>query len=127
LLPSGNNLATLLARWDASSEAVFVAKMNAQARALHLAHTRYVDASGLSAGTASTARDQVSLAMVALEVAVLRQIVAMRQATLPVAGRQYNLNAMLGNDGIVEVKTGSTSHARGCFDSPRTSGSTGRL
>jgi serine-type D-Ala-D-Ala carboxypeptidase (penicillin-binding protein 5/6) len=115
LLPSGNNLATLLARWDAGSQTAFVDKMNAQARSLDLAHTRYIDASGLSPGTTSTARDQVSLAMLAFEVPVLRQIVAMRQATLPVAGRQYNLNAMLGKDGIVGVKTGSTSQAGGCF------------
>ena len=66
LLPSGNNIATLLANWDAGSEAAFVAKMNAEARALGLAHTRYVDASGLNPGTVSTASDQVRLALAAL-------------------------------------------------------------
>lgn len=68
LLPSGNNIATLLARWDAGSEAAFVAKLNAQARALGLTHTRYADASGEQAGTVSTAGDEVRLAMLALEV-----------------------------------------------------------
>jgi D-alanyl-D-alanine carboxypeptidase (penicillin-binding protein 5/6) len=115
LLPSGDNIATLLARWDAGSEAAFVGKMNALARALGLTHTRYTDASGVQARTISTAGDQVRLAIVALKLRVFRQIVAMTQVTLPVAGRQYNVDGLLGRDGIVGVKTGSTSRAGGCF------------
>ncbi len=115
LLPSGNNIATLLARWDAGSESAFVAKMNAQARRLGLVHTRYADASGLQAKTVSTPRDQERLATAALNIPAFAQIVALPQATLPVAGRQYNVNALLGRDGIVGIKTGSTSQAGGCF------------
>ena len=37
LIPSGNNIASLLARWDAGSEAAFAAKMNTRARQLRLA------------------------------------------------------------------------------------------
>ncbi len=36
LIPSGNNIASLLARWDAGSQEAFVAKMNARARSLGL-------------------------------------------------------------------------------------------
>ena len=115
MLPSGNNIATLLARWEAGSEAAFVAKLNAQARALGLTHTHSADASGAQAGTVSTAGDEVRLAMLALEVPAFRQIVAMAQVTLPVAGRQYNLDGLLGRDGIVGIKTGSTSRSGGCF------------
>ena len=115
LLPSGNNIATLLARWDAGSERAFVAKMNARARALGLADTRYTGASGVQDSTVSTARDQVRLAMRVLKVRALRQTVAMAQARLPVAGRQHNRDALLGQDGIVGIKTGSTSRAGGCF------------
>jgi serine-type D-Ala-D-Ala carboxypeptidase (penicillin-binding protein 5/6) len=115
LLASGNNMATLLARWDAGSERAFVAKMNARARGLGLTHTRYTVASGVQASTASTAGDQVRLAMRAMDVSALRQTVAMAQATLPVAGRQYNKDALLGQDGIVGIKTGTTSRAGGCF------------
>jgi D-alanyl-D-alanine carboxypeptidase (penicillin-binding protein 5/6) len=115
LLPSGNNLATLLARWDAGSQGAFVGKMNALARALGLAHTHYADASGASAGTVSDAEDQVRLAMLALGVPIFRQIVATAQVTLPVAGRQYNVDGLLGRDGIIGIKTGSTSQAGGCF------------
>ncbi|HYB18170.1 MAG TPA: hypothetical protein VEF71_22270, partial [Streptosporangiaceae bacterium] len=35
--------------------------------------------------------------------------------TLPVAGLAYNVNAALGHDGIVGVKTGSSSQAGGCL------------
>jgi D-alanyl-D-alanine carboxypeptidase (penicillin-binding protein 5/6) len=50
-----------------------------------------------------------------MDVRAFRLIVAMAQATLPVAGRQYNKNALLGQDGIVGIKTGTTSQAGGCF------------
>lgn len=115
LLPSGNNIATLLARWDAGSEPAFLAKMNKVARALGLTHTRYTSASGVKASTVSTASDQVRLAMRALQVPALAQTVAMTQATLPVAGRQYNGDTLLGKDGIVGVKPGGTAEAGGCF------------
>jgi D-alanyl-D-alanine carboxypeptidase (penicillin-binding protein 5/6) len=115
LLPSGNNIATLLARWDAGNGRAFAAKLNTRARALGLAHTRYTDASGVKASTVSTAGDQVRLAMRAMAVPAFRLIVAMAEGTLPVAGRQYNKDALLGRDGIVGIKTGTTSQARGCF------------
>jgi serine-type D-Ala-D-Ala carboxypeptidase (penicillin-binding protein 5/6) len=115
LLPSGNNIATLLARWDAGSEPAFLRKMNAFARTLGLSHTRYTSASGVQPSTVSTASDQVRLAMRALQVPALAQTVAMRQATLAVAGRQYNGDTLLGKDGIVGVKPGTTAKAGGCF------------
>ena len=115
LIPSGNNIASMLARWDAGSEAAFVAKMNAQARSLGMSGTRYADASGADPATVSTASDQFLLTVRALQIPVFRQIVAMPQVTLPVAGVAYNVNAALGQDGIVGVKTGSTSQAGGCL------------
>ncbi len=115
LLPSGNNIATLLARWEAGSERAFVAKMNARGRGLGLLHTRYRDASGVRAGTVSTAVDQVRLATQAIKIPAFRQTVAMVQATLPVAGRQYNKDTLLGKNGIVGIKTGTTSQAGACF------------
>ena len=69
----------------------------------------------MQASTVSTASDQVRLAMRAMDVRALRLIVAMAQATLPVAGRQYNKDALLGQAGIVGIKTGTTSQAGGCF------------
>lgn len=116
LIPSGDNIATLLAEWDAGSETAFVAKMNSTApKTLGLSNTHYADSSGVALGTASTAVSQVKLAMVDMSMPVFAAIVDMPQVTLPVAGLQYNVNALLGKDGIVGVKTGFTTSAGGCF------------
>ncbi len=115
LIPSGDNIASLLASWDAGSEAAFVTKMNAAAKQLGLANTHYTDASGVAPGTVSTAASQVRLALVDMKMPTFRHIVSMAQVTLPVAGLQYNVNALLGKDGIVGVKTGFTTTAGGCF------------
>ncbi len=115
LLPSGNNVATILAIWVSGSVAAFVKEMNATARSFGLSHTHYADASGVSPSTVSTAADQVRLAMAAMQLPAFRQLVDEPQVELPVAGLQYNVNALLGTDGIVGVKTGFTPGAGGCF------------
>jgi serine-type D-Ala-D-Ala carboxypeptidase (penicillin-binding protein 5/6) len=46
---------------------------------------------------------------------VFASIVATPSATLPVAGTVHNTNRLLGYDGFVGVKTGSTAAAGGCF------------
>ncbi|MGH9108235.1 MAG: D-alanyl-D-alanine carboxypeptidase family protein [Acidimicrobiales bacterium] len=115
LIPSGDNMAALLAAWDAGSVPAFVAKMNDEATTLGLANTHYADVSGVQPGSASTAADQVRLTMAAMSLPVFRVIVAMPQVTLPVAGIQYNVDALLGTDHILGVKTGYTGHAGGCF------------
>jgi serine-type D-Ala-D-Ala carboxypeptidase (penicillin-binding protein 5/6) len=115
LVPSGNNIASMLAVWDAGSEGAFVTKMNAAARLIGLRGTRYADASGADPATVSTASDQYRLTVRALHIPAFRQIVAMPQVTLPVAGVAHNVNAGLGHDGITGVKTGSTSEAGGCL------------
>jgi serine-type D-Ala-D-Ala carboxypeptidase (penicillin-binding protein 5/6) len=115
LLPSANNVATLLADWDAGSETAFVVKMNAQARSLGLTGTEYADASGFDPDTVSTARDQARLALAALGRRSLAAIVAMPSVTLPVAGTVPNRDDLLGRLGIVGIKTGNTSAAGACF------------
>lgn len=115
LLPSGDNIATLLAVWDAGSASAFVVKMNAEAKAMGLTDTDYTDASGVAPETVSTAQAQVELAMQAMKIPAFRTIVALPQVTLPVAGLQYNVDAELGNDGIIGIKTGYTTSAGGCF------------
>jgi serine-type D-Ala-D-Ala carboxypeptidase (penicillin-binding protein 5/6) len=115
LLPSANNIAAVLARWDAGSADRFVARMNATARSLGMTHTRYTDPSGYDDATMSTAADQVRIADRAMRLPVFASIVAMPSATLPVAGAVHNTNTMLGHNGFVGVKTGSTAAAGGCF------------
>jgi len=115
LLPSANNIAAALARWDAGSAARFVARMNATARSLGMTHTRYTDPSGYDDATVSTAADQVRIVDRAMRLPVFASIVATPSATLPVAGTVHNTNTLLGHDGFVGVKTGSDEAAGGCF------------
>lgn len=115
LIPSGDNIATVLADWDAGSEPAFVAKMNTVAKQLGLTHTHYADASGVTPGSKSTAADQVRLAALAMQVPAFKATVAMPQVTLPVAGVQYNVDSQLGKGGVVGIKTGYTGSAGGCF------------
>jgi serine-type D-Ala-D-Ala carboxypeptidase (penicillin-binding protein 5/6) len=115
LLPSANNIAAVLARWHAGSTGRFVARMNATARSLGMGHTRYTDPSGYDDATVSTAADQVRLVDRAMRLPVFASIVATPSATLPVAGTVHNTNTLLGHNGFVGVKTGSTDAAGGCF------------
>ncbi len=115
LLPSANNIAAVLARWDAGSEGRFVARMNATARSLGMTHTRYTDPSGYDDATVSTAADQVRIVDQAMHLPVFASIVATPSATLPVAGNVQNTNTLLGRNGFVGVKTGSDRAAGGCF------------
>jgi D-alanyl-D-alanine carboxypeptidase (penicillin-binding protein 5/6) len=115
LLPSANNIAAVLARWDAGSEEQFVARMNETARSLGMTHTRYTDPSGYDDATVSTAADQVRIVDRAMRLPVFAGIVGTASATLPVAGTVHNTNALLGHDGFVGVKTGSDDAAGGCF------------
>jgi D-alanyl-D-alanine carboxypeptidase (penicillin-binding protein 5/6) len=114
LLPSADNVAWILARWDAGSQAAFVARMNATARRLGMTDTSYTDPSGLDPSTVSTAADQVRLGMAAMGVPALAAIAAEPTAVVPVAGVVRNYNTLLGQDGIVGLKTGSTQAAGGC-------------
>src|ERR1700744_3252473 len=114
LLPSADNMAWILARWDAGSQAAFAARMNATARRLAMTGTSYTDPSGLDPSTISSAADQVRLGLAAMQVPALAAITAEPTAVVPVAGVIRNTNTLLGRDGIVGLKTGSTQAAGGC-------------
>ena len=113
LIPSGNNIAQMLAAQVAGSETRFVAEMNAQARALGMDHTIYTDPSGFDPGTVSTAADQLRVFERAMRFSVFRQIVSMASVTLPVAGTLTNFNPLIAEG--YAGKTGSDSAAGGCL------------
>jgi len=115
LVASGNNIAVILAKYDAGSTSAFVAKMNSTAQELGMTHTTYTDPSGLATTTVSTASDQMILAAKAMETPLFAQVVAMRSVTLPVAGTIPNFNKAVGTSGFVGVKTGSDADSGGCL------------
>jgi D-alanyl-D-alanine carboxypeptidase (penicillin-binding protein 5/6) len=115
LVGSANNLALLLARWDAGSTAAFVARMNALARRLRLDHTHFVDPSGLAPGDRGTSIDMTRLGADALANPTIASIVDLGEVILPVAGVAINYDYAVGHDGMIGIKTGSSSAAGGNF------------
>ncbi|MFD8644736.1 D-alanyl-D-alanine carboxypeptidase family protein [Streptomyces zaomyceticus] len=114
MLPSGNNVARLLARWDAGSQEEFAKKMNKAASELGMDRTIYTGASGIEASTKSTAADQLKLARAVMKNEAFRQIVATPSVTAPGTGAQIrNSNRLLGQDGVIGLKTGSSTPAGG--------------
>jgi D-alanyl-D-alanine carboxypeptidase (penicillin-binding protein 5/6) len=113
LIPSGNNIAEILATRVAGSETRFIAEMNADARALGMEHTIYTDPSGFDPSTVSTAADQLRVFHEAMRLPVFREIVSMPSVTLPVAGTLTNFNPLIAEG--YGGKTGSDSAAGGCL------------
>src|SRR5260370_37052385 len=107
LIPSANNFAETLARWDAGSIDAFVAKMNARTAALKLTHTRVAGASGADGGRVRRPTDLMELGVAAMQQDVFAQIVGMAQVQLPVVGVVYSTDHVLGQNGIFGIKTGS--------------------
>ncbi|WP_261801111.1 D-alanyl-D-alanine carboxypeptidase [Streptomyces sp. PBH53] len=113
MIPSANNIARLLARWDAGSEEAFVKKMNATARELGMTDTTYTDPSGLKETTVSTAEDQVKLGRAFVKVPALVAISSAASWTDP-SGRFWpNYNELPFKIGAIGIKTGSTTAAGG--------------
>ncbi|XCW06651.1 D-alanyl-D-alanine carboxypeptidase [Streptomyces sp. HUAS MG47] len=113
MIPSANNVARLLARWDAGSEAAFVDKMNAAAKDLGMTNSTYTDPSGLLDSTVSTPKDQLKLAKAAMQNDVFREIVNSPNATIEGVGRVENNNNILLKPGVSGIKTGSSTPAGG--------------
>jgi serine-type D-Ala-D-Ala carboxypeptidase (penicillin-binding protein 5/6) len=113
LIPSGNNIAEMLAAHVAGSETRFIAEMNGAARALGMDHTIYTDPSGFDPSTVSTAADQLIVFRQAMRFPVFRQLVSMASVTLPVAGTLTNYNPLISEG--YGGKTGSDSAAKGCL------------
>ncbi len=113
MIPSANNIARLLARWDAGSEAAFVEKMNATAKELGMTRTTYTDPSGLKETTVSTAQDQVKLGNAVVKNPALVAITSAASWTDP-SGRNWpNYNSLPYWIGAIGIKTGTTTAAGG--------------
>ena len=123
LIPSGNNIAWILAAQVAGSETSFVADMNAEAGEPGMDHTIYSDPSGFDPGTVSTAADQLRVFRQAMRFLIFRQIVAMPSVTLPVAGTLTNFNPLIAEG--YAGKTGSDPPRAGAWRSSPTRRSPG--
>ncbi|MFF3330493.1 D-alanyl-D-alanine carboxypeptidase [Streptomyces sp. NPDC002888] len=113
MIPSANNIARLLARWDAGSEAAFIKKMNDTAKELGMTNTKYTDASGLKETTVSTAHDQVKLGHELVKIPALMDITKLPNWVDPTGFKWRNYNDLVPYNGAIGIKTGSTTKAGG--------------
>ncbi|OIK01608.1 hypothetical protein [Streptomyces colonosanans] len=113
MIPSANNIARLLARWDAGSEEAFVKKMNDTAKELGMTNTTYTDPSGLTKTTVSTAEDQVKLGTAAMRIPAMVAITSVASWTDPSGKYWTNYNELPFKIGAIGLKTGSTTAAGG--------------
>ncbi|MGW4023206.1 D-alanyl-D-alanine carboxypeptidase [Streptomyces sp. NPDC005009] len=113
MVPSANNIARLLARWDAGSEEAFVKKMNDTAKELGMTNTTYTDPSGLKATTVSTAEDQTKLGVAAMRIPAMVAITSAASWTDPTGKYWTNYNELPYTMGAIGIKTGSTTKAGG--------------
>ncbi|MFB8777675.1 D-alanyl-D-alanine carboxypeptidase family protein [Streptomyces broussonetiae] len=113
MIPSANNIARLVARWDAGSEEAFVKKMNDTAKELGMTNTTYTDPSGLEGTTVSTAVDQVKLGNELVRIPALVEITKLPEWTDPSGQKWRNWNTLVPFDGAIGIKTGTTTTAGG--------------
>lgn len=113
MIPSANNIARLLARWDAGSEAEFIQKMNDAAKELGMENTTYTDASGLKETTVSTAEDQVKLGNELVKMPALMEITKLPEWIDPSGTKHRNYNTLVPYNNALGIKTGSTTKAGG--------------
>ena len=125
LLPSGCDAAYVLATAYGPGRAVFVAKMNAEARQLGLAKTHFANFDGLPnptpLATYSTPADLLTLGRAAMALTVFRATVDLRAYHLAGDNGHHaytwrNTNLLLGSyAGADGIKTGSTLAAGYCL------------
>ena len=130
LLPSGNDAARALARFgglalDPDSDdptATFLDAVNTRAASLGATSTMILQPAGEDRdGQVTTARDLAILAAALLDNDLLAEIVATPNYEMAVDGPYErvvllsNTNALLGNDGVIGVKTGSSDAAGACL------------
>jgi D-alanyl-D-alanine carboxypeptidase (penicillin-binding protein 5/6) len=115
LLPSANNYAISLANWGFGSVDAFLGYANSWLSSHGFTGTHVTDPSGLDPGSVSTPADLVGIGKLVIADPVLAGIVDDPSADLPGAGTVDNSNALLGQDGIVGIKTGWTDQAGHCL------------
>lgn len=119
LIVSANNVADKLAIWAYGSTDEYITQANQYLKHQGLNNTHISDASGFSPETTSSASDILLASQMLMKDDVLAEIVNTKNTTI--AGVEVrNTNGLLGQDGVVGVKTGNTDEAKGCFVIART-------
>ncbi|MDB5183021.1 MAG: peptidase D-alanyl-D-alanine carboxypeptidase 1, D-alanyl-D-alanine carboxypeptidase [Candidatus Saccharibacteria bacterium] len=114
LLPSANNMADSLAIWAFGSMDAYASYATNMVKSYGLKNTTITEASGFNDTVLSTPSDLIVLGQKLLANTELAQIVMQQNDTLPILGKLYNTNQLLGN-GVNGIKTGHTTGAGYCL------------
>jgi D-alanyl-D-alanine endopeptidase (penicillin-binding protein 7) len=120
LMASENLAARTLARNYPGGLPAFVKTMNLKAKALGMTRTQFADASGLSNGNVSTARDLAKLVVAASRQSLIRDYSTLRSHEVRAGKRMLlyrNTNLLVGKPDwdILVQKTGFTNDAGQCL------------
>lgn len=122
LMSSENRAAASLAHHYPGGYQAFIRAMNAKARALGMAHTRYVEPTGLSINNVSTARDLTKLLIASKQYPLLGQLSTTQEKTATFSHPAYsqpfrNTNHLVykADWSIQLTKTGFTNQAGHCL------------
>jgi len=104
-----------LAKWIFGSQEAYLSYARDMLKRMGLSWTLVADASGFDAATVSTPSELVAIGIAALKNPVIAAIVAQPRAQLPVTGIIKNTNQLLGINGTIGIKTGTTDDAGSCL------------
>jgi D-alanyl-D-alanine endopeptidase (penicillin-binding protein 7) len=113
IVGSANNAANALARATGLSREEFVARMDAKARALGLAHTRFADPTGIEVENLSTAREVALMAKAAFDDPWIAPYAALPTYDVPLpkgAVRTIKNTNALVRDSAIDVMAGKTGY-----------------
>lgn len=115
LIASANNVADSLVEKTFGSQEAYISYANDMLHRMGLNNTVVADASGFNPSTASTPSELVMIGIAALKNPVIAEIVAQSDAYIPGVGMIQNTNDLLGANGVIGIKTGTTDAAGNCL------------
>ncbi len=115
LIASDNLIADILVDRIFGTKRAYLSYAQQMLKRMGLIRTVVADACGFNQATASTPSELVAIGIAALKNPVIAKIVGQQQAQVPVAGKIRNTNQLLGMDGIIGIKTGTTDAAGSCL------------
>jgi serine-type D-Ala-D-Ala carboxypeptidase (penicillin-binding protein 5/6) len=115
LIASDNIIADILVERIFGSKEAYVTYVRDMLKRMGLSRTVVADACGFNPATVSTPSELIPIGIAALKNPVIARIVALQQARIPIAGNIKNTNQLLGTDGVIGIKTGTTDAAGSCL------------
>lgn len=115
LIFSDNNAADILVERTFGSIESYALYAQNMLRRMGLTRTIVADASGFDAATVSTPSELIAIGILALKNEVIATIVSQRQSRISGIGLVKNRNQLLGVQGVVGIKTGTTKKAGSCL------------